>query len=204
MRATLRDLVSFTPRKFNWNLLRGLSSLADIAGTERINEDLLGEWDTECSEKGCLMFKDVLRGNLSQPAEFKDPEYLTIAVAIDRQTKRPSHFAFHVPPNSDRSQGLFVTFSRTVALTEGKWHIELDTEPPLHLDFDSCDEESCVARVRGGAPASEKLKADLVEKFFDRSHILLLYLANGQPVRTMVVLAPFRDTYRRLCETQLK
>ena len=128
---------------------------------------------------------------------------MTIAVAIDRGTKRPSHFAFHVPPNADRRQGLFVTFSGTVAVADGKWHVELDHEAPVRLEFESCGKESCVARVQGGTPESDKLKADLVEKFFDRSHILFLYVANGQPLRTITPLSPFRDAYKRLCDTQL-
>ena len=41
-------------------------------------EALAGKWDIRCSTNGCLMFTDL-----------QHLEYITIAVAIERQTKRP-------------------------------------------------------------------------------------------------------------------
>ena len=166
---------------------------------------LAGKWDIQCSERGCLMFTDVLVGDPDHPADFKNPEYITIAAAIDRTTRKPAYIAFHVPSNADRTQGVMITFSKT--LPDGvKWKMELDTEGASRLPFESCDQDSCVARVRNGiiTDGKDSHKTDLLDKFLNSNHILFLYMHDGQPYRTIKPLFPFQAAFKQLLETELK
>ena len=168
-------------------------------------EALAGKWDIQCSERGCLMFTDVLVGDPDHPADLKNPEYITIAVAMDRTTRKPAYFAFHVPSNADRTQGVMITFSN--ALPDGvTWKMELDSEGASRLPFESCEQDSCVARVKNGIAADGKdsHKTDLLDKFLNSNHILFLYTRDGQPYRTIKPLFPFQAAFKQLLETELK
>jgi len=187
-------------------LLRGaLVTLLCAAGSAGASQDRSEEagskWDTKCTEKGCLMFTDVLRGDPQHPANPQHPEYLTIAVGVDRATKRPSYFGFYVPPTADPKQGLSIKFPRVLAGAEGQ---EADKDLPLHLEFESCDHESCMATVSGGTPEDDKLVNDLFYRFSTRADVLFLYVANGETLRTTKALSRFQRDYKQLVETQLR
>jgi len=153
-------------------------------------EVLARKWDIQCSERGCLMFTDVLVG---------DPDLM------DRTTRKPAYFAFHVPSNADRTQGVMITFSK--ALPDGvTWKMELDSDGASRLPFESCEQDSCVARLKNGIAADGKdsHKTDLLDKFLNSNHILFLYTRDGQPYRTIKPLFPFQAAFKQLLETELK
>jgi hypothetical protein len=176
----------------------------DDSGFDEFIQKLIPQWDIDCQEKGCLMFTDIHRSVRERPANPARPEYITLAVGIGRQSKRPSHFAFHVPPGADRQRGLSITFLRSFAVTFGKWGIEGDDSEPIVLAFDSCDEESCVARASNHTPESGEIVKKLTQKFFSRSHILLDYIDNNETISTSMILSSFREAYYSLCEKELK
>lgn len=153
-------------------------------------EALAGKWDIQCSERGCLMFTDVLVG---------DPDLM------DRTTRKPAYFAFHVPSNADRTQGVMITFSN--ALPDGvTWKMELDSEGASRLPFESCEQDSCLARVKNeiAADGKDSHKTDLLDNFLNSNHILFLYTRDGQPYRTIKPLFPFQAAFKQLLETELK
>jgi len=78
--------------------------------------DVLSKWDTQCSPKRCVLMTEVLRDDSGGPVppDPKNPhEYIVIFVAVDRATRKPAEFAFHVDPNSQQDQGVFVEFIDT-------------------------------------------------------------------------------------------
>ena len=167
-------------------------------------ESLAGKWDSKCSDKGCVMFTDVLIGDPDHPADLKHPEYITIAVAINRSDRKPAYFAFYVPANADHSKGVIITFAKTKRDGD-HWKSAVDKNAMSQLDFNSCDQESCVARVHPEILSSDgKPNIDLLEEFLNSDHILFLYIKEGQPYRTIKALFPFQRDYKHLMETELK
>jgi hypothetical protein len=168
-------------------------------------EALAGKWDTQCMEKGCLMFTDVLIGDPDHPADLKHPEYITMAVAINRSDRKPAYFAFHLPPDADRAQGAFIVFAKTNG--EGRNHKStIDKSTGSHLNFVSCDKESCVARIPEGIIPAEGNgpNIDLLSEFLNENHILFLFTRRGEQYRTIKALFPFQRAYKNLLATELK
>jgi hypothetical protein len=167
-------------------------------------EALAGKWDFKCGDKGCVMFTDVLIGDPDHLADPNHPEYITIGVAINRSDRKPEFFSFDVPADADRKQGLIIVFAKTVK--DGKsWKSVPNDSTMSQLDFNSCDEESCVARVHAeilspdGSPG-----IDLLDKFLNMNHIYFIYTKKGKPYRALAALFPFQRDYRHLMETELK
>ncbi len=167
--------------------------------------DALVRWDTHCSEKGCIMFTDMLRGDSGDPADPKDrTQYVTIAVAVDRATAKPAYFAIHLPPNAQQDQGVFIGFTKTTKDGD-HWKAALDKEGASRIPFASCDKESCVARVTSGlvSEGRDSHNMDLLEKFLDSDAVLFLYMSQGKPYRTMIPLASFKKEYPKMLKSDL-
>jgi|SRR6185312_6907374 len=167
-------------------------------------EALAGKWDVHCIQKGCLMFTDVLIGDPDHPADLKHPQYITIAVAINRSDRKPAYIDFDLPPDADRSQGFFVAFAKTSK--DGKnWKLTLVKSATAHLVFMSCNEDSCKGRaVKGVIPSDGEPPVDLLREFLQNDQILFLFTRNGEPYRTMRALFPFQRAYQHLMKTELK
>ena len=117
--------------------------------------------------------------------------------------RKPSYFAFHVDPNSQQDQGVFIAFTKTTK--EGnKWKSGIDADRALRLAFSSCGEDSCVARVTGGfvEETKEGHKINLLDKFLSSDAVLFLYMKGGKPYRTMLVLSSFKKEYQRVLESE--
>ena len=167
-------------------------------------EALAGSWDIRCSGKGCMMFTDVLIGDPDHPADPKNPEYITIAVAMNRSDRKPAYFAFYVPADADRAQGLIITFAKTTG-DGNHWESTVDKNAISQLDFNSCDQESCVARVHPEILSSDgRPGMNLLEEFLNDNHIMFLYTKHGEPYRIIKALFPFQRAYKQLMETELK
>lgn len=162
------------------------------------------KWDVKCEARGCMLFLDVLHGAAGQtPPDPKDShQYISVMVAVDRVTRSPAYLAFHFPPDADERQGFFVAFAKDQQI-EGKWQVKPDTKP-LQLGFDSCDKESCVARMKEGKVLDEKGGfIDLLQSFQQEDHLWLLYTKGGQPIRTLIPLGPFRSAYQHVLTSDL-
>jgi hypothetical protein len=164
--------------------------------------DALVNWKTVCVEKECRMRTDVLRGVSGDPEHPPDPsdtrEYVGIDVALLRNTQKPDYFAFFVDPRARRDQGVFIEFSRTTR--EGEhWKANLDPGGPWRLAITDCDDKACTARVELGLVKGneENQTADLLEKFLNSNHLLVLYVRDGKAYRTMMVLSPFKREYEK-------
>ncbi|MGA2348878.1 MAG: hypothetical protein ABSF70_00480 [Terracidiphilus sp.] len=167
-------------------------------------EALAGKWDSKCGDKGCMMFTDVLIGDPDHPATPDHPEYITIGVAINRSDRKPQFFSFDLPPDADHKQGVIIAFANTVRDGKG-WKLVKDKDSMPQLDFNSCDEESCVARVHPEILSSDgSPNIDLLDKFMHSSQIWFLFTRKGVPYRTMKALFPFQRDYQHLMETELK
>lgn len=167
-------------------------------------EALAGKWDVKCGDKGCMMFTNVLIGDPDHPADLDHPEYITVGVAINRSDRRPQFFSFDVPPDADRKQGVIIAFFDTVKDGNG-WKLVKDKDSMSQLDFNSCDEESCVARVHPMILSSDSSpNIDLLDKFLHSSQIWFLFTRKGVPYRTMKPLFLFQRDYQHLMETELK
>jgi hypothetical protein len=167
-------------------------------------EALAGKWDIKCAEKGCMMFTDVLIGDPDHPADLNHPEYITIAVAINRSDRKIAFIDFDLPPDADRAQGFFIAFAKTT-MDEKKYKSSLDKDAMVHLNFFTCDKDSCIGRALGGLVESQgSQKEDLLQEFLNSNHILFLYTKNGVPYRTIKALFPFQRAYQNLMETELK
>jgi hypothetical protein len=165
---------------------------------------LAGKWDSKCGDKGCVMFTKVLIGDPDHPADPKHPEFITIAIAINRGTRKPDFFSFELPANADRKQGVILMFAKTVK-DGNSWKMVEDKDSMSQLDFNSCDKESCIARVHPEILSSDgSPNIDLLDKFLNSSHIYFIYTKKGKPYRSLKALFPFQRDYKHLMETELK
>lgn len=163
------------------------------------------KWDVQCMDRGCMLSLDVLHGAAGQkkPPNPKDArQYISMMVAVNRTTREPDYLAFHIPPDADPKQGFWIAFAKDQQI-EGKWQIKPDGKP-LELGFDSCDKDSCVARMREGKVDDEHGGfIDLLQSFHSDDHIWLMYVKNGEPIRTMIPLAPFKSAYEHVLTTDM-
>lgn len=167
--------------------------------------DALVKWDKQCSPKGCLLMTDVLRGESGRPPDPKDThERIGIYVAVGRASRKPAYFAFHVDPNEQQDQGIFIAFTRTTKESE-KWKMNIEADGASRVTFSSCDQDSCVARVPDGiVMKTEKgSRLDLLDEFLNSDAVLLLYQKNGHAYRTMVTLSSFKKAYQKLLTEEL-
>jgi hypothetical protein len=167
--------------------------------------DLLVQWETNCSPRGCLMQTDVLRGAYNDPPDPKDVrDYIGINVALDRSTQKPAYFSILVDPRSQRDQGVFITFSKTTR-ENGKWAMHLDPGAS-RLPITDCREDGCAARVPLGLvdDGPDRHKTDLLQRFLDSDAMLLLYMKNGKAYRTMVLLSSFKKEYQHVMANEMK
>jgi hypothetical protein len=169
------------------------------------NIDQAFHWDTQCQEKGCMLFLDVLHGAAGQttPPDAKDSkQYISLMVAIDRATRKSAYLAFHFPPDADPKQGFFVAFASDTQ-SNGQITIEPDKASLLNLGFDSCDSDSCVARLREGKVDDGKGGlVDLLKDFNEKDHLWLMYTRKKKPIRTMIPLDSYRIAYQHLLATE--
>ena len=164
------------------------------------------KWDSTCGARGCLMQADVLRGVSDDPPDPKDfREYVSLNVALDRSLSRPAYFSFLVDPRAQADQGIFITFAKT-AQENGKLKVNPDPEGPSRLSIGACDKNACTARVPLGLVEDGKdaHKMDLLDKFLNSDHLVVLYVRDGHPYRTMVILSTFKKEYTRVMENEMK
>jgi len=163
-----------------------------------------GQWAVECNVGYCLLSTDVLIADANHPADPQHLQYMSIIVEMSRADRKPVSFAFGVPPDADRKQGVLIDFARSVK-KGGKWDIVLDEDGMSQLDFTHCEKEFCMARVHSQILDSNgKLAMDLLETFLHKDFVLLLFTRNGVAYRGMHSLTGFQTSYQRLMETNMK
>lgn len=164
-----------------------------------------GKWDVHCMTKGCVMFTDVLIGDPDHPADLAHPQFITIAVAINRSDRKPAFFDFDFPPDADRGQGAFVAFAHREKFGS-RWKLAIAKATMFHLSFFTCDADSCIGRVTGHiVPARNgDPPVDVLHQFLTDDQILFLFTRKGVPYRTIKTLLPFQHAYQHLMKTELK
>ena len=168
--------------------------------------DALVKWDSACSTRGCLIETDVLRGVSDNPPNPKDSrEYVSINVAMERETRRPAYFTFMVDPRAQRDQGVFVAFTKS-SKEGGSWSMKIDQDGASRLVIGECNPNACIARVPLGIveEGKDSRSMHLLDKFLESDSLLLLYMRDGKPYRTMVLLSSFKKEYQRVLTSELK
>jgi len=147
-----------------------------------------------------MLFLDVLHGAEGQktpPNPHDSRQYISLMVAIDRATRKPAYLAIHIPPDADRGKGFFIGFAKDEQVN-GQWNTKVVPGSVLNLGFDSCDKDSCVARIREGKVADDKGGfIDLLDEFDSADHLALMYARQGQLIRTSIPLNPYRTAYKK-------
>lgn len=169
--------------------------------------DALVKWDTDCHPNGCILETDILRGNpdSNNPPDPKDErEYISIYIPVDRETRTPAWFAFHVDPRAQKNNGIFIGFLKTVK-DDKSWTTNPDPDGTSRLMFDKCDAKSCVVRVPKGMieEGKDSHSMNLLDKFMTADFLWILYLRDGKPFRTLVLLSSFQKAYQHLLANEL-
>jgi hypothetical protein len=170
--------------------------------------DALVKWDSTCSARGCLMQTDVLRGISNDPAP-PDPkdsrEYVSINVAMERATRKPAYITFMVDPRAQQDQGIFVAFTNS-SKVGGSWSRRIDQDGASRLAIDECTTNACIARVPLGVveEGKDRRAMNLLDKFNESTSLLVLYMRDGKPYRTMVLLSSFKKEYQRVLISEFK
>jgi hypothetical protein len=164
------------------------------------------KWDSACSARGCLIQTDVLRGVSEDPPDPKDSrEYVSINVAMERVTRRPAYITFMVDPRAQRDQGIFVAFANS-SRDGGSWSMKMDQDGASRLTIGECTANACIARVPLGIveQGKDRRAMNLLDKFSESNSLLVLYMRNGKPYRTMVLLSSFKKEYQRVLTSEFK
>jgi len=170
--------------------------------------DSLVKWDSTCSARGCLIQTDVLRGisdDPTPPDSNDSREYVSINVAMERATRKPAYITFMVDPRAQQDQGIFVAFTKTEKASD-TWKVGIDKDGANRLPACECTSNACIARVPFGmVPEGQDRRAmNLLDKFTESSALLILYMREGKPYRTMVLLSSFKKEYQRVLNSEFK
>jgi hypothetical protein len=190
--------------------LLALSMAAAQENKQQVKDpgDDLIKWETKCAARGCILQTDVIRGNSGNPPDIKDTrEYIGIDIALERSTQKPAYIAIVVDPRVKRDQGVFITFSKTT-MEHGQWKMNLDPQGPSRLPIadSDCKDDGCTVRVPEGLvdDGPDRHKTDLLQRFLDSDHMLVLYIRDGKAYRTMVILSSFKKEYQRVMADEMK
>ena len=149
------------------------------------------KWHTEKNDRESLMFLEVAY----QRDNSDSIEFLTISVAKDRTKARPEFISVVIPGNIDHSNGVFITFAKTVIKNDNPT-LELQNEMPVRVNFEHCD-SFCTAKVVNGIVMDDDgSKKDLFQKFLTFDNVLFLFMyPDGTHKSVAVPLSYFRDQY---------
>lgn len=152
-------------------------------------------WDVEKTEKGSMMFLDVPYQRKAQDSI----EYLSLTVAKSKSKKRPDFISVIVPSNIARSNGIFLKFANTV-IKDGERRTQLEEANPIRLNFESCDNSDCKARIIDGYTVHEDgKKEDILSKFLTSDHVLfLLVYPDGSHKTIAIPLFTFKSQFETL------
>jgi hypothetical protein len=152
-------------------------------------------WDIEKADKGTLMSLDVAY----QRDNVDSLEYLRLTVAKDKTRQRPDFISVIIPNNIVQSNGIFVTFAKTVT-EDGQRTMELIKEKPVRINFERCNDETCTARIINGYASDDNGKQqDIFQKFLDFDHVLFLFIyPDGTHKSVAVPLFSFKEQYKNL------
>lgn len=139
--------------------VRAQSPIEDLLRTQQA-------WHIKCMPKGCIASVDILRGESGDPPDPNDTnQYVSVAVAVNRDDHRPSLVILQVDPNADQRAGIDLLFAHTVP--DGRsWKIVVDPKGPMHVPFRFCSKTACISSIGGGTPDEATMKscADLVAR----------------------------------------
>jgi hypothetical protein len=172
-------LLFFTINSFSQSK-KSLQKMADEA-------EKIFTWDIEKMDKGTLMFLDVPYQRENQDLI----EYLTLTVAKNKSEKRPKFISMILPNNIVKSNGIFIKFGND----------KLEDAMPVRVEFESCDNETCTARIINGYIDKEdtKEKIDVFEKFLNFKHVYFLFIfPDGSHKSVAVPLYIFKRQYSKL------
>lgn len=148
-------------------------------------------WDIVKTNKGSLMFLDVPY----QRDNSDSIEYLTLTVAKNKTKQRPEYISIIVPNNIVQSNGIFIKFSKTI-IKDGERSIELEKKEPVRINFETCNDETCTARLINVYTEATGSKEDIFQKFLDFDHVLFLYIYPDGSHKTVIVpLFSFKRQY---------
>jgi hypothetical protein len=152
-------------------------------------------WDIEKLEKGTLMFLDVAYKRDNSDSV----EYLTLTVAKDKSKQRPEFISIIIPNNIVRSNGIFIKFANSVT-RNGERTMEMEKGNPVRVSFESCNDETCTARVVNGYASHDNGdKEDIFQKFLTSDHVLFLFIyPDGGHKSVSVPLFSFKEQYKKL------
>jgi len=172
---------------------------AALSSTAALGQEAV-KWETNCAPQGCLLQTEVLRGESGDPPDASDfHEYVGVDVALERQTRKPAYFTFHVNPEADRDQGVSIAFTKTGSKADAA-KVNLDSDGTSKLDVSDCDDKTCAVRVPLGLVKKTKdsRNLNLLEKFLKADDLLVLYTKGGKQYRTMIPLSSFQTEYQRV------
>jgi hypothetical protein len=184
-------------------ILCSLAAISTTSPAQRhvgISTHALVKWDRDCSQRGCLIQTDVLRG-ISDDPHPPDPsdsrEYVNIDVAMERATRRPAFITFMVDPRAKLSQGIFVAFTHPMPT--------IDHDGATRLEIEKCTEDACTVHVPNGLAVDKSGRTiNLMDTFLQSDSLLVLYVRDGKPYRAMVLLSSFQKEYRRVLTSEFK
>jgi len=154
-------------------------------------------WDIHKETKGSLMFLDVPFNHDNK----NNPEYLTLTVAKTKSVNRPVFISLIISNNIVQSNGILISFSKTVQTKNGKWNINLDKKSSLKINFEKCGKTDCTARIVGGYAVDKRTgkNVDVFQKFLDYDHVYFLFTySNGTNESVSVPLFSFKKQYKTL------
>jgi hypothetical protein len=167
--------------------------------------DFLVSWKVDCAPQRCLMHTEVLRGDSGSPANPRDSrEYVSVNVALSRETRQPEYIAFNVDPRATQWQGIFIAFVH--ATSDGNSEkMVLDGEGAMNIPFATCGKLGCMARIPAGLeiqPSTGK-RVNLLEKFLTSDAVMVLFTKDNGAYRTMILLSSFQKEYKHVMAVNL-
>jgi hypothetical protein len=136
------------------------------------------EWDRECGEKACMFYYDVFHKSLDST------ETITITVAVYAKSKKIAFLSIHYPPQAKAYKHAFFAFIKSDL---DSYNLDPIESTMTKVAFESCTEESCVARLW----LKEFGSYDLEQSLLTNKYLWFLYQNSAKPIRAIASLQSF-------------
>lgn len=187
--------VLFSPNEVSNRNIRKLEYLMQFALPIDCIVNLF-KWEVESTFKGPLLSVDI--PYLVHDKD--DLEYLTVVVPIIPATARPAFISIIIPNQINPSQGVSVSFSKTIDnQCLGKF-VDLENSL-LTIPFEEIDDEVCTARIKEGKilDVTQDEVIDIYQKMKEFNHMFFSFEnAIGEIQTVSMPLFSFRDTLEQL------
>lgn len=181
--------------KYIWVILICIITLSTNTWSQPTEEEIrnaiekaieITKWEMTCREGFCIFKRDVYHNKGNELA------LITIFIAVEEKSQEVTGMTIYYPGTASMENGgLFAFISNTES--NGEFTLDAQSDTMTRLPFTFCVEDGCEMPVI----PNEIFKPSFVlkEKLLNSSHLWMLYMNDGQAIRSLAALFSFQEQF---------